>query len=311
MDAVLNVGLPIFALTFVGYLAAWRKLLGAASTEALNRFVYYFALPALLFVTMFRVPIGVILNGPYLAAYLGGLIATLLAGLVANRLYFRCGTADFAVQIFTAVYANVGYMGIPLCLMAWGQEGLPPAIVATIVTASLLFACAVIAIESELRAGSGLHASAAGVLRVLLRNPLLIAPLLGMAWSASGVPLPSAIRLFCELLGGAAGPCALFALGLFLAGQSLREDLKPVGWLVFLKLLVMPLVTWLLAFHVFPVEPIWAKAAVLLNALPAGAGAFVLAQQYNIRVARVSSVILISTALSVATISYLLAVLAG
>jgi predicted permease len=123
----------------------------------------------------------------------------------------------------------------------------------------------------------------------------------------SGVPLPSAVRLFGELLGNAAGPCALFALGLFLAGQPLRDDLRLVGWLVVLKLVVQPAATWVLAFRLLVVEPVWAEVAVLLNALPVGAGAFVLAQQYGRQVARTSAAILISTVLSVLTISYLLA----
>ena len=119
------------------------------------------------------------------------------------------------------------------------------------------------------------------------------------------------IILFGDLLGASAGPCALFAIGLFLAGQQLRAglraDLGPVATAVALKLLVQPALAWVLATHAFPMHPYWAAACVLLAGLPTGALTFVVAQQYKTAVERTSTVILVSTVLSVPTLSALLA----
>ena len=311
MDAVFNVAVPVFALIFAGYVAAKLKLLGPASSEALNRFVYWFALPAVLFLVMFRVPIGQVMNPGFLAAFgLAGL-ATLAVTLLVGWLVFRLRPADLAVQSVTAIYGNVGYMGIPLCLMVFGQDGLPPAIAGTIITASIIIGAAVIVIESDIRAGAGLLGTMGGVGLALAKNPMLVAPAVGAALALSGVPLPGAVRNFGELLGAAASPCALFALGLFLASQPMRGDLPAVSWLIALKLLVMPLLTWLIGFHWLAIDPQMAKIALLLNALPTGAGAFVLAQQYDRLVGQTSASILLSTLLSVISVSFLIAQFSG
>ena len=101
-------------------------------------------------------------------------------------------------------------------------------------------------------------------------------------------------------------PCALIAIGLFLYGKPLHEGVSEVSSVVALKMLVQPLVAWLLLFHVFSVDPLFAKVGVLLAAMPTGANCFVVAQQYGRFVQRTSAVILISTVVSVVILSLLL-----
>jgi predicted permease len=307
MDAVLAVGLPIFGLIFAGLGAGKAGILGMASSDALNRFVYWFALPAMLFNGMFRAPLGELIDVPYLAAYLGGVGFVYVLGLIIALRWPRRSLTDASILAMTAAYANVGYMGLPLCALAFGDRGLPPVIVATVVTAALLFAGTTILVEADLNRAAGPGAALRRVARALATNPLLLAPIMGGLWVGSGAPLPAAIKNFMDLMGAAASPCALFALGLFLAGQSVRDDLPTVGWLVALKLIVMPAVTWILAFRLIPVSELPAVIAVLLNALPIGAGAFVMAAQYGRQVAPISAATLISTIVSVVTVSALMA----
>lgn len=312
MQAVFNVVLPVFALILAGFVAARLKLLGPASSEALNKFVYYFALPALLFLVMFRVPLASVADREFLFAYVGPIGVVLIVTAVVGRLVWGLRPSDLAVQTMTAIYGNVGYMGIPLCLMTFGDAGLPMAITATIITGSIMFGLGVMVIEADLRSGAGLLKTAFGVLKVVSRNPLLIAPVLGAVWASSGIGLPVPIKSFFDLMGTAASPCALFALGLFLAGQPLRSDLPPVTWLVFLKLVAMPVLTMLFIWLDSGNQPLTLaqQVALLLNALPTGAGSFVLAQQYNRLVAQTSGAILISTVQSVLSVSFLVAIFA-
>ena len=71
----------------------------------------------------------------------------------------------------------------------------------------------------------------------------------------------------------------------------------------------MPAITYYLAFHLFEMDPLWAKAAVIQAALPIGALVFVLASRYDVYVQRASSSILITTLLSVVTLSVLFSLL--
>jgi predicted permease len=141
----------------------------------------------------------------------------------------------------------------------------------------------------------------------LIKNPLLVAPLLGIAWSASDLNMPSAIERYISLLGEAATPCALVAIGLFLAANPMRGIDQSVVRIVILKIGVQPFITAILVFYVFEMPRMWAQIAILSAALPVGTGPFMIAQIYQRDASASARAILISTICSVVTISILLA----
>jgi malonate transporter len=308
MQSILNVALPVFGLILAGYIAARLKLLGASSTEALNKFVYYFALPAMLFLVMFRAPLERVVDREFLIAFCAPLGVVFVITVVWGRLVGRLRLADLSVQSLSSCYGNVGYMGVPLVSLAYGPEALPYAIAATILTGSIMFGAGIMGVEADLRSGQGALKTFVGVLGTVARNPLIVAPAAGAAWALSGVPLFGPLKTFAELMGASASPCALFALGMFLAAQPIRGELSEVAWLTVLKLAVAPIATYAVLVILGEEHSLVGKTALLLNALPTGAGAFVLAQKYDRLVAQTSATILVSTILSVLTVSALLAV---
>ncbi len=138
-------------------------------------------------------------------------------------------------------------------------------------------------------------------------NPILLPLMLGLLASYWQWWLPPPLENFLDLLAGAAGPTALFAMGLSLYGFPLAKGAAEIGWLVFLKLLVNPLLTWLLARYVFELDPFWASSAVLIAAIPSGSLVFVIAQRYQVYVQRAAATVVVSTLLSMITLSALLA----
>lgn len=310
MQAVVDVVLPVFGLILVGYLAGRFQLLGPESSEALNRFVYFFALPALLFVGMARVPVDRVFNLPFIAAFLGGVVIVFAIAIVVARFAFPGRLAAQALNGLSAVFANTGYMGIPLFLTAFGPEGTLPAVIATVILGAVVMGAGVIMIELDLSEGGGMRKALHDVVRGVALNPLLIGPLAGLAWGAAGLALPTPLATFADLLGAAAGPCALFAIGLFLATRSLNALMGgrraiEVTWLLVLKLIAQPLVTWWLA-GLLGLDPFWSDAVIILAALPTGALVFVLASQYGLYVERASAAILASTVVSVITLSLIM-----
>ena len=306
MDALVNVAIPVFGIVLTGYLAGRLGMLGPESAQALNKFVYYFALPPVLFVFTARAPISHVLNWPFIGAFVGGSAITVAIALLVGRRWFAHDTEKLSLHVLASVFSNTAYMGIPLFLTAFGPNGALPAIIATICSFTLLIGGAIAALEAARAVGPSFGLVVVQVSRVLARNPLLASPFLGIAVSWAGLPLPKALGNFLDLMAASAGPAALFALGLSLVTQNLKGDVLEVGWLVVMKLFVHPLVTWMLVRYVFPMPPPWSQAAVILAALPVGALVFVIAQQYNVFVQRASAAILVSTVLSVATISLLL-----
>jgi len=309
MLAILNVVLPVFGIILAGYLCGRFGLLGEASSEALNRFVYFLALPALFFISLARVGVGDILNWRFLAAYGGGVIVTAATAVLAGRRLFPNRLAAVGLHGLAAIFANTGYMGIPLLVTAFGPAAALPSIIATVLNGAVIMALGIFVVEIDLSRDRGAGGVVADALLGVAKSPLVLSAAGGILCSSLGLAMPEAVARFCDILGAAAPPAALFAIGLFLVGRSLTAGLAETSWLVFHKLLVQPLATAAIVFGLLPMERVWAVSAVALAALPTGSLVFVLAQQYGIYTQRATAAILVSTVLSIVTLFALFALL--
>lgn len=309
MLSVFLILLPIFALIAAGWAARTCGVLGPHATGELNRFVVWLALPALLFDIVAKARWSEIWQPDFIAVFgLGAgiiFLATVLVRLRGDR-----HLADAAVDGLNAGYANTGFIGFPLAATVLGPSALVPTLVATILTVCVLFAVALILIEIGVQTERGPVRMAMKLARSLGTNPLLVAPLLGGIWLAFALPVPAPLDKFLTLLGGAASPCALVALGLFIAERR-PGDAPPagsVGFLVLMKLVAQPLLTWGLAAFVFRLPPSLTATAVLMAALPTGTGPFMIAEFYGREAGITARVVLISTVASLLTITAYLSV---
>lgn len=307
MEAIINVVLPVFAIIFAGYVGRKRNILGDGSSEALNGFVYYFAMPALFVVSLSRVDSHEIFNWPFIGAYTASMLTTFcLMILLGRALWPEMRLAARSLQGMAAMFGNTGYMGIPLVMAAFGAEAVLPALIATIVNTAIIGGLIIVLIEVDLKSEAGGTGIAKDIFWSLAKNPIMISPMVGIVFSVTETALPVPLAKFCDILGAAAGPAALFSIGLFLAGQPLREGAAEISIVTVFKLVVHPIIAWLLITYVFGLSGLWGAVALLMSALPLGATVFVLAQRYNVYVARSSSLTLVSTALSTITLSALI-----
>lgn len=308
MFSTLNVVLPIFALILAGWLARKLKILGENALTELNRFVVYLALPALLFDIIANAKWADLAQPAFIVAFSIGMMAVFFLTIVIQLRRNR-HLADAAIDALNAGYANTGFIGFPLVTVFLGHGSLAPTLIATILTVSVLFGIGIIIIETGLQGEVRRRIIFARVAKSLLRNPLLVSPAIAVILPALDLSVPGSVNVFLKLLGGAASPCALIALGLFLAGKSSRKAEKEtftVTMLVVLKLLVQPLLTWWLASGVFNLSPPLTHTAVLLAALPTGTGPFMLAEFYRREAVTTSRCVLISTIISLFTLSFYL-----
>ena len=130
--------------------------------------------------------------------------------------------------------------------------------------------------------------------------------MLGLGLNATGIGLGGPFETLVKTLAAAASPCALFALGLFMVGKPITRGLPEVSWLAFAKLIIHPLVAWLIAGYLLDLPAYTVRALVLVAAMPTGALVFVVAQRYNVFVQRGSAAVLVSTVISILTISALM-----
>ena len=310
MQAVLNSALPIFALILTGFICGYFGVFDRTATDNLNRFAVYLALPSLMFVAMSKITPDQVRQFGFIAAFCGGFAVCFAVAFLISRLRGR-RVANASIEGLDAGYSNVGFMGIPMCLLVFGPESAPASIIATLFTACVLFLFAVVVVEIDLQKGHNFWATLGKVIPTLLRSPLLVAPVAGLVVGLVGIPVPEPFINFTTLLGGAASPAALICIGLFLAQESVvSDDAVSIGILVSLKLILQPLVTAVLAFHVFTMPPLWSHSAVILSALPIGSGPFTIAKLYGLEAGVTSGAILASHVFAVLTVSVLVGWLA-
>jgi len=289
-----------------GYLAGRWRILGGEATGALNAFVSYFALPVLFFGTLARTPVAAVLDPQLMLGFGVAVIATFAIGMLMTRLLSRGGLAAMSLQAIAASWGNVGYMGVPLCIAAFGEQGLPPAMLTVIVTAIVSMVFGVMLIELEVAAGHGPVRTFLRAAFNVARNPLPLSIALGIACSGSGLSLPVPVEKWIDLLGAAAAPCALFAIGLFLSDKSVKSGLVEAGAMTVIKLLLQPALAFLILPFFVDLNSVAGKVAMLMAALPTAANAFVLARQFDISVEQNTATVLLSTGFSVVTVSALL-----
>ncbi len=304
MLAVLIQTLPFFALIGIGYGAGRRGFFSAEATAALTKFVFYFALSAMLLKFSSSLDLAALIDSDFLLAYLVGSLAVYLLATAVALMRAR-GLEEAAVEAQCAVIGNVGFLGIPMLVMLLGEAAIGPVMMVLIVDL-IVFGSLIVILITARRDGRVSPAVLGSVGLGLLRNPMIVSIVVGLAWSATGWPLPGPVSATLDILGAAATPGALFAIGASLATKS-AERVRVAAWLSFAKLVLHPAAVAVMALFVLPVDRFAAGVMIATAALPVAGNVYILAQHYGVAPHRVSASILISTAISVLTVSMVIA----
>ncbi len=300
MLPILLKTLPFFALIGLGYGAGRTHMFGEAATAALTKFVFYFALPAMLFRFAATLDIAHIWDGALAAAYLSGTVAVYVLATAVGWVR-RLDIPTNAVEAQCSVIGNVGFLGLPMLAVLLGDAAVGPMIL--ILSIDLIVFSSLIVI---LITGSRDGRMSLSVLRTiglgLIRNPMIVAISAGLVWSSTGWSIPAPANDFLLILGAAATPGALFAIGASLASKS-AERIEIAGWLSFAKLVLHPVAVALTAVYLFPLDAFTFAVVVACAAMPVAGNVYILAQHYGVAPQRVSASILLSTAVSVVTLT--------
>ena len=240
------------------------------------------------------------LDWPFVFAYLSATsIVYIFATLIAMRR--GVGVAEAAVEAQCAVIGNVGFLGIPMLALLLGEAAVGPIMVVLAIDL-IVFGSLIVILITGSRDGRMSPRILGTVALGLIKNPMIVSISLGLAVSAMALPIPLPVNDFLTLLGAAATPGALFAIGASLATKS-AERMAVAGWLSLCKLVLHPAAVAVAALIFFNVDPYAAGVMIAAAALPVAGNVYILAQHYGVAPARVSASILISTAISVLTVS--------
>lgn len=305
MNAVFDVVVPVFAIVLLGYGLARAGIFTASTSEGLTGFMFYVAVPAMLFQTLATTTLPKTFPWSYLLAFYGPSFLIFLCGVVLSARRFGWLRRDQGIAAITASYSNMVMLGFPLVATAFGETGALPLFILLAFQSTLLFPATTWMIEVYGRANDAKRSGIFLSIGKLVLNPVILSLGLGIGANLLSIVISGTPARILDTIGAAAPACALVALGVGLAQYKLRGELHKSLALVFLKGIVHPLLVWISCW-IFGVTTLWTQIAVLLAAMPTGINAFIFARNYDIHVAVVTKTIVISTLLSIVTVPLLL-----
>ncbi|MBW6505924.1 MAG: AEC family transporter [Rhodobacteraceae bacterium] len=295
--------LPFFALIGLGWGAGRLRFFPPEATAWLTKFVFYFALSAMLFRFTATLSLGALFNARFVLAYLCGSGLVWAIGMAVARAR-ALPLAEAAMEAHTGMTGNTGFLGVPMLVVLLGPAAVGPVLMVLAIDL-VVFSSLVTLLVTGARHGRVSGAMFAALGLGLVKNPMIVSMLAGLAWAGFELPTPDPLIEFVTILGAAATPGALFAIGASLAERS-AERLRPAVWLSSAKLVLHPLAVAVAAWA-FGVEGYAAGVMVAAAALPVAGNVYILASHYGVAPQRVSASILISTVFSILTVPAVIA----
>jgi malonate transporter and related proteins len=300
---VLNLALPFFGLIFVGFACGRIKQIPDTALGWMNFFIVYVSLPALFYRILAQTPFEQLARVDFI-------LATTLATFCAFALSFGIGmafrkgnVAESAIAGLAGGYGNIGYMGPGLALATLGQAAAVPVALIFCFDNIVLFTLVPFLMALSREKPMSVPAIALEVVRRVAGHPLIVASALGVASASVHFTPPIALDRLLQFLQNAAAPCALFALGVTVALRPLKKMPWEIPYLAAVKLLLHPVMVFVLLSLFGAFDRVWIETAVLMAALPPALNVFVFARQYDVWVEQASSAVLVGTLLSVVTLT--------
>lgn len=299
MANLLGAAGVIFVLVGLGFLARKLHLLRAGDERVLNALVYYFALPAFLFLeltqaTYSREVLRFVLAG-------GGPLFLLVLLLGLLRL-LRLSRENFYLLSVSTVFGSLAFFGIPFVEYAvGGEEALKLAALSVGLLAPFGVAFVLTLLELHQNQEGPWVRAVGKTLRRLARNPLILSILMGLALGIGKVELPRFFQQILRYLSGTVAPLALFSLGVFLFGRPYKAIPKALG-LSLLRLAILPALTLGFA-RVLGLSSLETTILVIMNGTPLAANMMILSQRYGFYVEEMASLALVSSLGSLLTLS--------
>ena len=307
---ILALILPVFGVVVLGYVSVKAGAVSAKIAEPLVQFVYHICLPALMFHIVAADPIKSLLNWPFWIAFAGG--SLLVLGLVVLFGWRWLGDtfAERAILAFSAVQTNTGFVALPILHVVFGAKGVPPAAIANLIIATIMFPMLATIMEATRRGPTDERKPAWRLARDVFLSPMVWPTVLGFIFAAYAIPVPKPVNAFLVILGTALAPCALFAIGASIDLEHIRHDLRRIVVLTVVKLLALPFVVFAIA-RAIGMDPFFVVAATVCASVPTAKNVYFLASEYKVGEKSAAAMISATTVAAIATITLWIMILAA
>ncbi len=333
MLVILLTLVPVFGIMFLGAVAYRQQILPANVVSCLNQFIYWYSLPMLLFYLMASVELTHINVFPVFGAVLGMLAVQILG---TGLLYWgKCSWSESLVGGLTVAFPNVAFMGLPTIMLLYPGDNEAKAmagLVALAPTASLVLADVLLSLQGK--GDKRFFTTLRNIIHSLYTNPALIGTGIGMLVSFGEVSVPQGILHMAEMLGSASAPCALFCMGMSVAGQisalkqgrlqrgvakensghtevkgkNVKKEMFSQTVMIGLKLFITPLLVYAFG-KAMGATGVSLATMVVLSSMPSAITTHIIAVKYHALEDGCARAVLIGTLFSVGTMPLVIHVL--
>lgn len=304
MLEILSITGPIFLIIALGFAAVRSGVFAKSNVRALGLFVIHFALPALLFNALSQRAVTEIVNTPYLLAYAAGSLAMLALGIGIARLVQHRDLPASAITGMGMSFSNSAFIGYPVALQLVGPTA-SVALALTMIIENLLMIPLVLALaESRGNSSQRPWTAVATALARLLRNPIILAIIAGVASAMLRLRLPEPLARTIDMLAMASAPVSLFVIGGTLVGLKTKGMALDAGLIVTGKLLLHPAAVFIALLLLPPIDPALQLAALILACAPMLSIYPIIGQKYA-QEERCAAALVAATVASFITISIL------
>ncbi len=305
MYNVLSITIPFFAIIFLGIAFRAFNFFDNFSSKILTKFALYITLPPFIFTNIIKSHDKVIFNWDFIIRFEIITIFILILSYIISKTLLKNSKKESSLFALNSAYPNYGYMGIPLCILAFGDSAaIPISIILLFDTLVLLSFTSYIIYEGK---NHNLLKEIFNILIDMIKNPILLSAFIGFLFLIFDIKLNLILFRFLDILAFAASPTALFALGITLWIKIDKSTINQVSIISFLKLSIHPFLIFCI-FYIFPSEipKIWINVAILCSCLPIAGNVFAMSIYYNSYIKITSSSILLTTILSTITVPVML-----
>ena len=308
MQTVLSITIPFFSIIFLGTLLRARKIFNEQASKILTKFAFFVTLPPYVFLNIVKSTNANIFQWDFIIRFEIITIFIMTFSFLISKFLFQYNNRKASLFSLNSSYPNYGFLGIPLCILAFGKEAAIP--ISMILFADTIVLLTFITFFASNTNESKIYKNLFFILLNMIKNPLLVAVIIGFIFIIFNISIYPLIYEVLNILSVAAPPTLLFALGIMLWNKVDTNFIRLIAVITIFRLLIHPILVFCI-FYFFPssISPLWINVAILSSCLPVAATAFAMAGYYETFIKETSSSILVTTILStisVSTILYLL-----
>jgi len=305
MQTVLFITIPFFSIIFLGTFFRAIKVFNEEASKIITKFAFFVTLPPYVFLNIVKSSNTNIFQWDFIIRFEIVTILIITFSFLFSKFVFKYKNREASLFSLNSSYPNYGFLGIPLCILAFGENAAIP--ISMILFADTIVLLTFITFFASHSNEKKIYKKLFFILMNMIKNPLLLAVLIGFIFVIFNIPIYSLIYKVLNILSVAAPPTLLFALGIMLWNKIDTNFVRLITFITIFRLLIHPLLVFCI-FYFFPssVSSLWINVAILSSCLPVAATAFAMAGYYETFIKETSSSILVSTILSTISVSIIL-----